>query len=89
MRYFGNLAFLISACVAIGFWLWAMACLVRAYAVAKQCAQPLPNVFSLSTAQPIAHPAYPDIRGFMRGMAGFLVSTVLGFLLSYSFGSIS
>jgi hypothetical protein len=84
----GNLVFVLAALTAIGFWLWAMASLVRASAAAKQSGLPIRNILALSKIERLSHPAYPHLHGFLNGMLGFTVTFCVAFVLSFWFGII-
>ena len=89
MRGLGNLAFAISAFTAIGFLLWAMACLVLGYTAAKRAGLSKGSVVALSTIRAASHPVHPHVRGFLVAMAGFALSWWASFILGVWFGSIN
>ena len=86
--HLGSNMFVLGVLIALGFWLWAMASLIRASAAAKQSGLPIRGIFSLSTTEKLSHPAYPHFRGFLNGMLGFAVTFCVVFVLSLWFGVI-
>ena len=66
---------------ALGFLLWAGACLVQGYSVAKERRAPRASVLSFLALRDSQHPVHIYTRGLVSAIIGFVVALGLGFAL--------
>jgi len=71
----------IAAIAALGFVLWALACLVQGYTLARGSHLSARSLMALSTLRDPLHPLYPHARGFFQATIGFSVALAIVLVL--------
>lgn len=89
MRALGGFAFAIILLIALGFLLWAMACIVQGYAAARQSGLARRSIFTFAAFRDTSHPANAHLRSFFSAAVGFAIAWCVSFILSIWFGRIS